>query len=81
MQDFQSIVSSPRLAYAEALKFFKGEGMLNDALGRLAKDLESNDINYVVIGAVALNQYGFHRLTVDIDILLSTEGLEQFQRE
>jgi len=81
MQDFQSIISTPRSAYSEALRFFKGEGMLNDALGRLAADLDSKKIDYVVIGAIALNQHGFQRLTVAIDILLTVEGLERFQNE
>ena len=79
MQDFQTIISSPRSAYAEALKFFKGEGMLNDALGRLAADLDSKGIDYVVIGAIALNQHGFQRLTVDIDVLMTADGLKRFQ--
>jgi hypothetical protein len=79
MQDFQSLMSSPRAAYAEALRFFNGEGMLNDALGRLAADLESKNIDYVVIGGIALNQHGFQRLTVDIDILMTAQGLERFR--
>ncbi len=81
MPDFQTIISSPRGAYAEALRFFNGNGMLNDALGRLAADLDAKNIQYAVIGAVALNQHGYQRLTVDIDILLSAEGLERFQSE
>lgn len=55
--------------------------MLNDALSRLTHDLESKNIKYAVIGAVALNQHGFPRLTVDIDILLTKEGLESFRNE
>lgn len=81
MPDFQTVISSPRAAYAEALRFFEGKGMLNDALGRLAADLDAKNIEYVVIGAIALNQHGFQRLTIDIDILLSAEGLEKFQNE
>lgn len=81
MPDFQTIISSPRAAYAEALRFFNGKGMLNDALGRLAADLDGKNIKYAVIGAVALNQHGYQRLTVDIDILLSADGLERFQNE
>lgn len=81
MPDFQTIISSPRAAYAEALRFFNGKGMLNDALGRLAADLDGKNIKYAVIGAVALNQHGYQRLTVDIDILLSVDGLERFQNE
>lgn len=55
--------------------------MLNDALGRLAADLDARGIDYAVIGAVALNQHGFQRLTVDIDILLGIDGLERFRNE
>lgn len=52
--------------------------MLNDALDKLVRDLEKNDIQYAVIGAVALNQHGFQRFTSDIDILLSSDGLKKF---
>lgn len=81
MRDFQQIISSPRSTYAEALSFFKGTGMLNDALDRLVADLERKQIAYAAIGALALNQHGFQRFTVDIDILLTVEGLERFQNE
>ena len=79
--DFQTLISSPTLAYAEGLKFFRGEGMINDALTRIAADLERNGIEYAVIGAVALNQHGYRRFTEDIDLLLSKEGLEQFRQK
>lgn len=77
--DFQTLLSSPSQAYAEGLKFFRGEGMINDALKRIAADLVSNDIDYAVIGAVALNQHGYRRFTEDIDLLLTKEGLEEFR--
>ena len=77
--DFQTLMSSPTAAYAEAVRFFNGNGMLNDALSRLVRDLESHEIDYAVIGAVALNQHGFQRLTVDIDVLLTKEGLDRFR--
>ena len=54
MSDFQAVISSPRAAYDEALRFFNGTGMLNDALGRIAADLDKKNIDYVVIGALAL---------------------------
>lgn len=81
MQDFQKVISSPRSTYAEALRFFNGTGMLNDALDRLVSDLNRKNIAYAIIGALALNQHGFPRLTIDIDILLTSEGLERFQNE
>ncbi len=77
--DFQQTISTPTAAYAEGLSFFNGTGMLNDALTRLAADLKRNDIDYAVIGAVALNQHGYQRFTHDIDILLSQKGLDDFR--
>lgn len=79
--DFQRLLSSPTLAYAEGLKFFRGEGMINDALKRITRDLDRNGIEYVVIGAVALNQHGYRRFTEDIDLLLSKKGLQDFHEK
>jgi hypothetical protein len=79
--DFQQVLSSPILAYEEGLNFFEGKGMLNETLRQLAEDLEKHDIEYSVIGAIALNQYGYQRFTVDIDLLLSKEGLDKFHEE
>ena len=79
--DFQTVISSPAEAYAEGLRFFRGKGMINDALRRLTTDLDQNGIEYVVIGAIALNQYGYRRFTEDIDLLLTREGLEQFKEK
>ncbi len=79
--DFQQILASPVLAYQEGLNFFMGEGILNETLWRVAKDLENRGIDYSLIGAVALNQHGYRRFTEDIDLLLTKEGLDKFQRE
>jgi hypothetical protein len=79
--DFQEIISSPVLAYDEGLRFFMGKGTLNETLRKIAKDLENRGIDYSVIGAVALNQHGYRRFTEDIDLLLTREGLEKFQKE
>src|SRR5688500_11714667 len=79
--DFQEIISSPVAAYDEGLRFFMGQGTLNETLRRIAKDLEARGIDYSLIGAVALNQYGYRRFTEDIDLLLTREGLEKFRSE
>lgn len=79
--DFQQILASPVSAYQEGLRFFMGEGTLNETLRRVAEDLENHRIDYNVIGAIALNSYGYRRFTEDIDLLLTGEGLEKFQRE
>ena len=80
-QDFQETISSPSAAFDEGLRFFAGKGMLNNALTRIVRRLNELGIDYAVIGAVALNQYGYRRFTEDIDLLLTKEGLERFQSE
>lgn len=39
--DFQQILSSPTEAYEEGLRFFMGKSLLNNALRRIASDLEA----------------------------------------
>jgi hypothetical protein len=79
--DFQQVIASPLTAYQEGLRFFMGEGILNDTLRRVTKDLENHQIDYSVIGAVALNQHDYRRFTEDINLLLTKEGLEKFRNE
>ena len=67
--------------YAEASRYFMGQGKLNIALAKIARDLEEHGIDYMVIGALALFEHGYVRLTEDIDLVLTPEGLEVFHRE
>jgi len=79
--DFQTILASPDATYGEGIRFFRGNGMLNKAIRKIAGDLERKEIDYVVIGAIALNRHGYRRFTEDIDLLLTKEGLEKFRSE
>lgn len=55
--------------------------MLNETLRNLANDLNNHQIDYAVIGAIALSQHGYQRFTVDIGLLMTKEGLEKFHQE
>ena len=68
-------------SYAESQRYFMGEGKLNSALAQLVADLKEHEIDYVVIGAVALMAYGYPRFTEDIDLILDSNGLDRFHRE
>ena len=68
-------------AYAEAGRYFRGEGVLNAALEQLAADLKNHGIDYAVIGAVALFAHGYERFTENINLLLTVDGLEKFRKE
>jgi len=76
--DFQTILVSPDATYDEGRRFFRGKGMLNKALLKIAADLDREKIEYAAIGAIAMNRHGFRRFTEDIDLLLTRDGLEQF---
>jgi hypothetical protein len=67
--------------YDEARRYFMGEGNLNKALARITSDLKEHGIDYMVIGAIALLAHGYPRLTEDIDLVLTREGLADFHRE
>ena len=76
-RDSRSIVDS----YGEALRYFMGEGNLNRALAHVAADLQEHEIDYIVVGALALFAHGYPRLTEDIDLVFTTEGLDRFHEE
>jgi hypothetical protein len=65
-------------AFDEASQYFAGTGPVNITLEQLVADLKSHDIDYVVIGGVALFAHGYRRFTNNIDIVLTTEGLSRF---
>ncbi len=63
----------------EADRFFNGEAGVQRATWKVAQILEENGIPYAITGGMALNAYGFLRVTNDVDLLLTREGLESFQ--
>ena len=63
----------------ETQDFFRERGAVHEALRRLAERLREESIPYAIVGGMALNLHGYHRQTVDVDILLTREGLERFR--
>jgi hypothetical protein len=62
----------------ESEAFFMKEGKVHTTLKRLSRNLDDEGIPYVIIGGMALNLWGYSRETVDVDLLLTREGLERF---
>jgi hypothetical protein len=50
-------------------------------LGRLNAELRSRNIDYVVIGGVALVKHGYRRYTDNLDVVLTKDGFERFRKE
>jgi hypothetical protein len=63
----------------EADRYFMDTGTLRLTLADLTRRLEEAHISYAVLGAIALARHGYQRMTVDIDLLLSPEGLARFR--
>jgi hypothetical protein len=64
----------------EAESFFMAKGAVHHALEKLIDLLAAERIPYALIGAMALNEYGYRRVTIDVNLLLTLEGLEAFKR-
>jgi hypothetical protein len=62
-----------------ASKFFMGESSVQQALEKLVAVLEADGIPYAIVGGLALNEFGYRRVTVDIDVLLKPDGLKTFK--
>ncbi len=58
-----------------------GEAEAQLALYRLTAILESEGLPYVIIGAMALNEYGHRRVTVDVDLVMTEEHLQDFKKK
>jgi hypothetical protein len=67
--------------YEEGRRLFAGRGRLNKTVARVARDLTDHNIQYLVVGAVALIAHGYNRFTEDIDLILTPDGLETFENE
>jgi hypothetical protein len=57
-------------------RFFMGDGDVQRALVKIVAELEDAKIPYAIAGAMALNWYGYRRVTTDVDLLLTREGLQ-----
>jgi hypothetical protein len=62
-------------------RFFVGEAEVQKAVSKLVSILDAEGLPYAIIGALALNQYGHKRVTVDVDLVMREEDLQQFKRE
>jgi hypothetical protein len=59
----------------EAGRFFMGDSDVHRALRKIVGILDEAAIPYAIVGGLALNAYGYQRATMDVDVLLTHEGL------
>ncbi|HKY35019.1 MAG TPA: hypothetical protein VJN18_03665 [Polyangiaceae bacterium] len=56
-----------------------GQAEAQLALYKLTAILETEGLPYAIIGAMALNEYGHRRVTVDVDLVMREEHLQAFK--
>lgn len=68
-------------AVQESGAYYSGGGALHETLHRLVERLDASGIPYAVIGAFALGAHGYVRMTADLDLVMTAEGLRRFTEE
>jgi len=63
-------------AIEEASRFLMKQGPVWESLERIAAKLEELKIPYAVAGGLALVAHGYNRTTVDVDVLVTPQGLK-----
>lgn len=53
-------------------------GPVPSTLERLSRRLDEEGIPYAILGGMALNLHGYARLTQDVDVLMTADGLTRF---
>ena len=59
--------------------FFMAESKVHETFERLARRLSELDIDFVLVGGLAVGMRGHLRVTVDVDILTTKVGLSRFK--
>jgi hypothetical protein len=64
----------------EADRFFAGRGEVHQTMKRLVSRLKRAKIPYLIVGGMAVNAHLYERMTKDVDVLLTPNGLAEFKR-
>lgn len=61
-------------------RFFQKRDRVHKTMRRTTKKLEKAKIAYAIMGGMAANLHGYRRTTNDVDILVTSQDLAEFQR-
>src|SRR5437867_1397674 len=71
--------------YGEKLRradaFFMKQDSVYETMRRLARRLEKAEIEYAVVGGMAVAEHGLLRVTQDVDVLMTRAGLARFSEQ
>jgi hypothetical protein len=66
-------------ALKEASRYFMGKADVQKAARRIARRLRELEIPYAIAGALSVSAHGHLRLTQDVDVLVTRDGLTRFK--
>lgn len=69
------------LLLKEASNYYMARGDVFTTLQNLTRRLEEEKIPYALVGGLALAAHGFVRMTQDVDLLMTRNGLETFKQK
>ena len=64
----------------EASDYYMAHGDVFTTLRNLTRHLDDEKIAYALVGGLALAAHGFVRMTQDVDLLMTPDGLETFKQ-
>lgn len=76
--DYNEVLAQFERRSIESERFHMGVGKVHETLDALAADLDGAKIDYAIIDGMALNAHGYRREAVDIDVLVTSDGLRAF---
>ncbi len=79
MLSIEQIRNNYEAGLALARRYFMGDADVQRAAKRIAAVLGEMGIPYVICGGLAVTAHGHVRVTEDVDLLLSPEGLRRFK--
>jgi len=68
-------------ALENAERFFMKTGKVHQAALAITRRLDAANIPYAIAGAMALGAHGYERVTSDVDVLLTRDGLSQLKHD
>ena len=68
-------------ALREGSMHFDEKSAVHDAVREIVRRLRQSEIQFAIVGGMALFYHGLRRFTEDVDVLVTPEGLQRVHRE
>jgi len=69
------------LALSEASMYFEGDNAVHKTLRRISTRLQELGVDYAIAGGMCLFRHGFQRVTRDVDVLVTRDGLSEIHEQ